>query len=123
MTPTPFEQAAAVLNLIERGVIGWNEPEVVKVLNGALKAGAPRKNRQQRSNVPLKTSEQAPSARMTKPERDRVAKIRFDLAQEGITPGRWELNALARGATVIYGDKKFRYPAAVEWPRDLTQIW
>ena len=116
MTPTPSEQAAAVLNLIERGVIGWNEPDVVKVLNGALKAGTPRKNRQQRSNAPLKASEQAPSARMTKPERDRVAKIRFDLAQEGITPERWELDALARGATVIYGDKKFKYLAADEWP-------
>lgn len=115
MTPTPSEQAAAVLNLIERGVIGWNEPDVVKVLNGALKAGAPRKHRQQRSNAPLKTSEQAPSARMTKPERDSVAKIRFDLAQEGITPELWELDALAHGATVIYSDKKFRYPALDEW--------
>ncbi|HHQ6082382.1 TPA: replication endonuclease, partial [Enterobacter hormaechei subsp. steigerwaltii] len=124
MTPTPSEQAAAVLNLIERGVIGWNEPDVVKVLSGALKAGAPRKNRQQRSNAPLKTSEQAPSARMTKPERDRVAKIRFDLAQEGITPERWELDALARGATVIYGDKKFRYPVADEWPGfSMQQEW
>ena len=61
-------------------------------------------------------SEQAPSARMTKPERDRVAKIRFDLAQEGITPEGWELDALARGATVIYGDKKFRFSAVDEWP-------
>lgn len=116
MTPTPSEQAAAVLNLIERGVIGWNEPDVMKVLNEALKAGAPRKHRQQRSNAPLKTSEQAPSSRMTKPERDRVAKIRFNLAQEGITPERWELDALARGATVIYGDKKFKYGAADGWP-------
>ncbi|MCV5132127.1 replication endonuclease, partial [Escherichia coli] len=80
------------------------------------KAGAPRNNRQQRSNAPLKTSEQAPSARMTTPERDRVAKIRFDLAQEGITPERWALEALARGATVIYGDKKIKYAAADEWP-------
>ncbi len=29
MTLTLSEQAAAVLNLIERGVIGWNEPDVV----------------------------------------------------------------------------------------------
>lgn len=115
LTPTPSEQAAAVLNLIERGVLGWNEPDVVKVLNGALKAGVPRKHRQQRSNVPLKTSEQAPSARMTKPERDRVAKIRFDLAQEGITPERWALEALARGATVVYGEKKIVYPITDEW--------
>jgi len=68
------------------------------VLNEALKARAPRKHRHQRSNAPLKTSEQAPSARMTKSERDRVAKIRFDLAQNGITPERCELDALARGA-------------------------
>lgn len=53
---------------------------------------------------------------MTKPERDRVAKIRFDLAREDITPARWELDALVRGATVIYGDNKFKYPAADEWP-------
>lgn len=52
---------------------------------------------------------------MTKPERDRVAKIRFDLAQEGITPERWELDVLARGATVMYGDKKFAYPVVDEW--------
>ncbi|HBW8811456.1 replication endonuclease [Klebsiella quasipneumoniae] len=115
MIPTPSEQAAAVLNLIERGVIGWNEPDVVKVLNGALKVGAPRKNRQQRSNASLKTSEQALSARMTKHERERVAKIRFDLVQEGITPRRWELEALVRGATMIYGNKKFAYPVVDEW--------
>ncbi len=115
MTPTPSEQAAAVLNLIESGVIDWNEPDVVKVLNGALKACAQRKNRQQRSNAPLKANEQAPSARMTKPERDRAAKIRFDLAQKGITPERWEIDVLARGATVVYNGKKFRYPVADEW--------
>lgn len=51
-----------------------------------------------------------------KTRKDRVAKIRFDLAQEGITPERWELEALVRGATVIYGDKKFKYAAADEWP-------
>jgi large subunit ribosomal protein L30 len=122
MTPTPSEQAAAVLNLIECGVIVWDEPDVVKVLNNALKAGAPRKNRQQRSNAPLKASEQAPSARMTKLERDHVAKIRFDLAQKGITPERWELDALARGATVVYGDKKFKYAIADEWPGNSTQM-
>ena len=120
MTPTPSEQAAAVLNLIDRGVIGWNEPDVVKVLNGALKAGAPRKNRQQRSNAPLKTSEQAPSARMTKSERDRVGKIRFDLAQEGIVPERWEMEVLARGATVCFGNKVFRYHNHEIWGCDFT---
>ena len=116
MTPTPSEQAAAVLNLIERGVIGWNEPDVMKVLNGALKAGAQRKTRQQRSNASLEANEHAPSARMTKHERDRVQKIRSDLAQKGITPEWWELNVLARGATVKYGNQKFSYSVVNEWP-------
>lgn len=109
MTPTPSEQAAAVLNLIERGIIGWNEPDVMKVLNSALKADAPQKSRQQRNVAQLKPAEQAPSTRLTKAEREKIPKIRFDLAQEGITPEQWELSALARGATIIYGHKKFNY--------------
>ena len=88
MTPKPSEQAAAVLNLIEHGVIGWNEPDVVKVLNGALKVGVPLKSRQQKSNTPLRASEIAPSAMMAKSESERIAKIRFDLAQVDITPER-----------------------------------
>jgi hypothetical protein len=116
MTPTPSEQAAAVLNLIERGVIGWNEPDVVKVLNGVLKADASRKTRQQKNNMPLKISEQAPSARMTKYERDRIKKVRFDLMQAGITPERWELDVLARGATIIYDSKKFNFATDDGWP-------
>lgn len=116
LTPTPSEQAAAVLNLIERGVIRWNEPDIVKILNGALKTGASCTNRQQRSNPLLKTSEQAPSARMTKPERDRVAKIRFELAQKGITLQRWEVLALARGAVFVIEGETFDYGAYEEWP-------
>ncbi|HCJ7756485.1 TPA: replication endonuclease [Citrobacter freundii] len=115
ITPTPSEQAAAVLDLIERGVIGWNEPDVMKVLNSGLKACAPRKNRQQRSNAPLKTSEQAPSARLTKAERELIPRIRFDLSQHGFTPTRWELEVLARGATVTYDGRQFAYPVTGEW--------
>lgn len=122
MTHALSEQAAAVLNLIEGRILGWNEPDVVKVLNGALKACTPRKHRQQRSNAPLKTSEQVPSAKMTKLERDRVTKIRFDLAQEGITPQRWEVEVLARGATVCFGSKVFRYHNHEIWGCDLASI-
>ena len=122
ITSAPSEQAAAVLNLIERDVIGWNEPDVVKILNGALKAGAPRKNCQQRRNTPLKTSEQAPSARMTKPERERVAKIRFDLAQQGITPERWELDVLARGATVIFDGIRYCYLRTDDFCEDIYSL-
>ena len=45
MTPAPSEQAAAVLNLIDRGVLAWDEPDVVKVLKGALKVDTPQKSR------------------------------------------------------------------------------
>lgn len=41
MIPTSSEQAAVVL----KQVTGWNEPDIVKVLNGTLKAGAQPKNR------------------------------------------------------------------------------
>lgn len=115
MTPTSSEQAAAVLNLIERGVIGWNEPDVMKVLNGALKAGAHQKGCQQRNAAPLKPAEQAPSARLTKAERERIPKIRFDLAQKGIAPECWELDVLARGATVVYSGINYKYPVIDEW--------
>ena len=116
MTPTPSEQAAAVLNLIDAGVIGWDDPGAVRVLRGALKAGTKPRNRQQRSRSPLKSGELAPSARLTKSQRDQISRIRFDLAQHGITPERWELDVLARGATVTFGEKKFTYPVADEWP-------
>ncbi|HCT5369661.1 TPA: replication endonuclease [Citrobacter koseri] len=121
MTPTPSEQAAAVLNLIDAGVIDWNDPDGVKVLRGALKAGAKPQNRQQRSRSPLKSDELAPSARLTKSQRDQISRIRFDLAQYGITPELWELDVLARGTTVTYGEKKFSYAVADEWPGYSTE--
>ncbi|WP_417636444.1 replication endonuclease, partial [Citrobacter freundii] len=116
MTPTPSEQTAAVLNLIDDGVIGWDDPEAVKVLREALKAGAKPQNMQQRNRSPLKPDELAPSARLTKSQRDQISRIKFDLAHHGIRPELWELDVLARGATVTYGEKKFSYAVADEWP-------
>ncbi|MFX1038844.1 replication endonuclease, partial [Escherichia coli] len=72
--------------------------------------------RQQRNGSPLKPHEIAPSARLTRSERMQITRIRVDLAQNGIRPQRWELEALARGATVNYDGKKFTYPVADEWP-------
>ncbi|HFK4559618.1 TPA: replication A protein, partial [Escherichia coli] len=107
--------AAAVLNLVDDGVIEWNDPEVVRTLRGALKHGLKTPNRQQRNGSPLKPHEIAPSARLTRSERLQITRIRVDLAQNGIRPQRWELEALARGATVNYDGKKFTYPVADEW--------
>ncbi|ESH46366.1 putative phage replication initiation protein, partial [Salmonella enterica subsp. enterica serovar Braenderup str. ATCC BAA-664] len=45
-----------------------------------------------------------------------------DLAQNGIRPQRWELEALARGATVNYDGKKFAYPVADGWSGFTTVI-
>ncbi|HGD3632291.1 TPA: replication endonuclease [Enterobacter hormaechei] len=109
MTSTLSEHAAAVLNLVDSGVIGWNDPEVVTVLRGALKHDAPRPNRQQRSAEPLKPHQVAPSGRMTKAQRAQIPRIRFALAQQGITPQRWELNVLSRGSTVIYDGVRYSF--------------
>ena len=46
---------------------------------------------------------------MTKPERERVARIRFDLSQKGIALDNRELELLARGATLILGELVLRY--------------
>ncbi|EDQ7049828.1 replication endonuclease, partial [Salmonella enterica subsp. enterica] len=116
MHPTPSEHAAAVLNLVDDGVIEWNDPEVVRTLRGALKHGLRTPSRQQRNGSPLKPHEIAPSARLTRSERMQITRIRVDLAQNGIRPQRWELEALARGATVNYDGKKFRYFIVNEWP-------
>ena len=117
MTSTPSEQAAAVLNLIGVGAVDWKDPDIVKVLSDALKAGAKPQNRKQRNRSPLKQDELAPSARLTKSQRDQISKIQFDLVQHRISPERWELDVLARGATVIYNGTPFSYPIIEDWHR------
>lgn len=51
-----------------------------------------------------------------------ITRIRVDLAQNGIRPQRWELEALARGATVNYYGKSFNYQVADEWHGFLLPI-
>ncbi|MFO4354722.1 replication endonuclease [Klebsiella pneumoniae] len=116
MTTTPSEHAVAVLNLIESGVIDWNEPDVVKLLKEALKAGRPPKNLHKTSIAPLIASELAPSGRLIKAEKDLLPKIRAEMSLRGIVPEWWELHVLARGATVMYGSETFKFPVADEWP-------
>ncbi|EOT8120838.1 replication endonuclease, partial [Escherichia coli] len=72
-------------------------------------------NRQQRNGSPLKPHEIAPSTRLTRSERTQITRIRVDLAQNGIRPQRWELEALARGATVIYDGERFSYAVKDDW--------
>lgn len=112
MTPTPSEHAAAVLNLIDSGFIGWDDPEVEVVLRDTLKHESQRQNRLQRNRNLLKSEQIAASGRMTKTERERLARIRFELIQQGITPQWWELEVLARGTTIKFGELKFKYTVA-----------
>lgn len=111
-----------MLNLVDDGVIEWNDPEVVRALRGALKHGLRTPNRQQRNGSPLKQYEMAPSARLTRSERLQINRIRVDLAQNGIRPQRWELEALARGATVKFDGRKFIYPISGEWKQFLVAL-
>ena len=104
-----------MLNLVDDGVVEWSDPEVVRALRGALKHGRRTPSRQQRNGSPLKPHEIAPSARLTRSERMQITRIRVDLAQNGIRPQRWELEALARGATVNYDGKTFSYPISDGW--------
>jgi len=113
--PTPSEYATAVMKLVESGHVRCDEPDVAKVLGDAVRRQSPSINHQQQSFDPSKPRELAPSARLTKQERTRVPQIYRELAQHGITPERWELESLARGASVMFDDKKFSYPAIDEW--------
>ncbi|EPK7408234.1 replication endonuclease [Klebsiella aerogenes] len=45
MTPTPSEHAAAVLNLVDNGIVDWTEPEVVETLKGILRHDFQSRNR------------------------------------------------------------------------------
>lgn len=70
----------------------------------------------QRSYDTSKFSNHAPSARLTRQNRDRIPYIHFDLKQQGINPRRWELEVLARGGSVTYDRIICSYAATNEWP-------
>ncbi|MGP2711669.1 replication endonuclease [Serratia marcescens] len=91
--------------------IDWDDMTVARSVMTRLRANAPQINRQQRGIDPHKRIEPAASARLTTDEHDRVTRIYSELALHGIEPTRWELEALARGAKVKFGDISMHYPA------------
>jgi len=119
---TPPEYTAAVMNLIETGAVSWNEPDVAKVLRDALKGQVSKVNHHQQTFNPSKAREHAPSSRLTKSQRTKMPQIYRELAGHSIKPERWEVEALARGATVSYGDKVFSYPVPSEWTSFYQEI-
>lgn len=116
MTVTPPEYVTAVMNLIESGDVSWDDPDVAKVLRDVIREQSPKASGQLRIKNRNKSRIDAPSARLTQAERARIPQIRFELALQGITAERWELNILTRGATVIFGDQLVSYSVMDEWP-------
>lgn len=108
-------EAVAVMEHAPETKIDWDDMTVAWSVMTRLRANAPQINRQQRGIDPYKRIEPAASARLTTAERDRVSKIYSELALHGIEPTRWELEALARGAKVKFGDISMHYPAVSDW--------
>ncbi|TSB56684.1 phage tail protein [Escherichia coli] len=116
--PTPSEHAAAVLNLVDDGVIEWNDPEVVRALRGALKYGLRTPNRQQRNGSPLKPHEIAPSARLTRSERMQITRngsIASTLAASLSFEKRYTLNVIVTDFT---GDFDLLIVPVLAWLRE-----
>lgn len=103
------------MKLGESGDVRRDESDVSKVQGDAVRRQSPSINHQQQSFNASKPRELAPSARLTKRERAQIPQIYRDLLSQGITPERWELEALARGALVMFDGKKFSYLAVDEW--------
>ncbi len=115
------EYVTAVINLIESGNVSWNYADVAKMLRGALRQQSQKGNHQEITRNRRESRHDAPSARLTPAERARIPQIRLELARHGITPERWELRALVRGATVNYAGEKFTYPVVEEWPGNMNR--
>lgn len=109
------EYVTAVMNLIESGDVSWNDADVAKTLRDAIRGRSPKGNHQEIAHNRKKSQNDAPSARLTPAERARVPQIWLELMRHGITPERWELRALTRGAAVNYDGQTFSYPPQGEW--------
>ncbi|MEL5681247.1 replication endonuclease [Serratia nevei] len=115
LTVTPPEYVTAVMNLIESGEVSWNDSDVAKVLKDVVGGQSPKASGPQRIKNCNKPRLDAPSARLTSAERDRIPKIRLELALDGLIAELWELKALARGGKVSFNGKQFSYPLFDEW--------
>ncbi|EKN3838398.1 hypothetical protein NUF48_004038, partial [Yersinia enterocolitica] len=49
-------------------------------------------------------------------ERQRIPQIRNDLLLKDISVQRWELESLARGASMTFDNTVIQYPALSDWP-------
>ncbi|CAI1948087.1 Uncharacterised protein [Serratia fonticola] len=110
------EFVTAVMKLIESGDVSRDDSDVARVIKDAVRGQSPKASGQQRIKIRNKSRVDVPSARLTSAERDRIPKIRLELARDGITAERWELRALVRGGKVRYNGKLYVYPLLDVWP-------
>lgn len=74
MSPTLSEYATAVMKLVDSGSVGWNEPDVAKVLGDAVRRQSPAVNHQQQSFDASKSLVLASSARLTRQDLEKWGK-------------------------------------------------
>ncbi len=97
-------------------VIDWSDTAAVRAIVARVKEKQPTISKIQRSYDPTKGRLIAPSARLTREERQRIPQIRNDLLLKDISAQRWELESLARGAKMTFNDTVIQYPALSDWP-------
>ncbi|EKN4096009.1 TPA: replication endonuclease [Yersinia enterocolitica] len=97
-------------------VIDWSDTAAVRAMVARVKEKQPTISKMQRSYDPTKGRLIAPSARLTREERQRIPQIRNDLLLKDISVQRWELESLARGASMTFDDTVIQYPALSDWP-------
>lgn len=108
-------EAVAVLEHPPETPIDWNDMTVTRSVMSRIRAIPSQIKKSQRSFDPYRVPDVSPSARLTPAERDRIAKIYSELALQNIVPERWELEALARGAKVKFGDISMQYAPVNDW--------
>lgn len=106
---SPSEYASAVMKLILRGDVGWDEPDVSKVLREAIKGTLVKGGNHQRSYDPFKPKDYAPSARLTASQRDEMLNVMQKLRQYGIAAERWEIEAIVRGASINFSGQIYTH--------------
>ncbi|HDW7094480.1 TPA: replication endonuclease [Yersinia enterocolitica] len=97
-------------------VIDWSDTAAVKAIVARVKEKQPTISKAQRSFNPIKGRLIAPSARLTREERQRIPQIRNDLLLKEISVQRWALESLARGAKMSFGGDVIQYPTLSDWP-------
>ncbi|CAI0931272.1 Bacteriophage replication gene A protein (GPA) [Serratia plymuthica] len=108
-------EAVAVLEHPPEIPIDWDDMTVTRSVMSRIRAIPSQIKKSQRSFDPYRVPDVAPSARLTSVERDRLGVIRADLALHDIAAKRWELEALARGAKVKFGDISMEYALVNDW--------